>query len=33
MVPASAQQFLTDNLEGFGAAVDAFRSQLGEANR
>ncbi|GGM07784.1 PRC-barrel domain-containing protein [Nakamurella endophytica] len=30
MVPASATQFLTDNMEGFGNAVDAFRRQLHE---
>ena len=30
MVPAAAANYLTDNLAGFGAAIDAFRSQLGE---
>lgn len=29
MVPASAANYLTDNLAGFGSAIDAFRSQLG----
>jgi hypothetical protein len=29
MVPAAAANYLTDNLAGFGAAIDAFRSQLG----
>ena len=29
MVPASASNYLTDNLAQFGAAVDAFRAQLG----
>lgn len=29
MVPASATNYLTDNLSGFGSAIDAFRSQLG----
>lgn len=29
MVPASAADYLTDNLAGFGSAIDAFRSQLG----
>lgn len=32
MVPASAANYLTDNLAGFGAAIDAFRSQLGEVH-
>ena len=32
MVPASAANYLTDNLGGFGAAIDAFRSQLGEVH-
>jgi len=31
MVPAAAANFLTDNLAAFGAAIDAFRSQLGGA--
>ncbi len=30
MVPASASDYMTDDLAQFGAAVDAFRSQLGE---
>ena len=30
MVPAAAANYLTDDLAGFGAAIDAFRSQLGE---
>ncbi len=29
MVPASATAFVRDDLAGFGAAVDAFREQLG----
>jgi sporulation protein YlmC with PRC-barrel domain len=29
MVPAVARDYLTDNLAGFGAAVDAFRLQMG----
>lgn len=29
MVPAAAANYLTDNLSGFGSAIDAFRSQLG----
>lgn len=29
MVPAAAADYLTDNLAGFGSAIDAFRSQLG----
>ena len=29
MVPAAAANYLTDNLAGFGSAIDAFRSQLG----
>ncbi len=29
MVPATAANYLTDNLAGFGSAIDAFRSQLG----
>lgn len=29
MVPASAKEFVGRDLAGFGAAVDAFRSQLG----
>ena len=29
MVPATAANYLTDNLGGFGSAIDAFRSQLG----
>ncbi len=29
MVPAAAANYLTDNLGGFGSAIDAFRSQLG----
>ena len=29
MVPAAAANYLTDNLGGFGAAIDAFRSQVG----
>lgn len=29
MVPAAAANYLTDDLAGFGAAIDAFRSQLG----
>ena len=32
MVPATAANYLTDNLAGFGAAIDAFRSQLGEVS-
>lgn len=30
MVPASAKEFVGRDLAGFGAAVDAFRAQLGE---
>ncbi len=30
MVPASAADYLTDDLSKFGSAVDAFRTQLGE---
>ena len=29
MVPASAANYISDNLSGFGSAIDAFRSQLG----
>ena len=29
MVPASAANYISDNLGGFGSAIDAFRSQLG----
>lgn len=29
VVPASAADFVGDDLAGFGAAVDAFRAQLG----
>lgn len=29
MVPASASDYLTDDLNAFGTAVDAFRAQLG----
>jgi sporulation protein YlmC with PRC-barrel domain len=29
IVPASARNYLSDNLSAFGAAVDAFRAQLG----
>ena len=29
MVPASAQQFVSQDLAGFGASVEAFRAQLG----
>ncbi len=32
MVPASAEQFVSNDLAGFGAAVQAFRSQLGGAS-
>ncbi|MDZ7912897.1 MAG: PRC-barrel domain-containing protein [Rhodococcus sp. (in: high G+C Gram-positive bacteria)] len=32
MVPASATNFVRDDLAGFGAAVEAFRAQLTEAN-
>ncbi|QCB50421.1 PRC-barrel domain containing protein [Rhodococcus sp. PAMC28707] len=32
MVPASATDFVRDDLAGFGAAVDAFRAQLGGKN-
>lgn len=32
MVPAAAANYLTDNLGGFGAAIDAFRSQIGGAS-
>lgn len=31
MVPAAAANYLTDNLAGFGSAIDAFRSQIGQA--
>ena len=30
MVPASASNYMTDDLAQFGSAVDAFRAQLGE---
>lgn len=29
MVPTSARNFISDDMNGFGAAVDAFRAQLG----
>lgn len=29
MVPAAAANYLSDDLSGFGSAIDAFRSQLG----
>jgi sporulation protein YlmC with PRC-barrel domain len=29
MVPASAANYISDNLGGFGSAIDAFRSQMG----
>ena len=29
MVPASASNYMTDDLSQFGSAVDAFRAQLG----
>ena len=32
MVPASAEQFVSNDLAGFGAAVQAFRAQLGGAS-
>lgn len=32
MVPASAEQFVSQDLAGFGAAVQAFRAQLGGAS-
>jgi uncharacterized protein YrrD len=32
MVPASAKEFVGRDLAGFGAAVDAFRAQLGGAS-
>ncbi len=32
MVPASAANYLSDNLGGFGSAIDAFRSQIGGAS-
>ncbi|SDO63261.1 Uncharacterized protein YrrD, contains PRC-barrel domain [Nakamurella panacisegetis] len=32
MVPAAAANYLTDDLAAFGAAIDAFRSQLGEVS-
>ncbi len=31
MVPAAAVEFVTDDLSGFGAAVDAFRARLRES--
>lgn len=31
MVPAAAEEFVVDDLAGFGAAVDAFRARLREA--
>ena len=32
MVPAAAADYLSDNLSGFGSAIDAFRSQMGGAS-
>jgi hypothetical protein len=32
MVPASAKEFVGRDLAGFGAAVEAFRAQLGGAS-
>lgn len=32
MVPASAERFVSDDLAGFGASVQAFRAQLGGTN-